>query len=108
MTKFEECRTGQTTTARKPAWEQGLYLMTSRGQAVQKLVSGSESPGCGDGAKHGIIPSGQTWSEPLRSCPAEQGTVVYKVWKADSPSKPVQFEVGLSIEPGMEDLYSTI
>jgi hypothetical protein len=62
-----------------------------------------DSLGCGKGAQHELIPAGQTWSEPLRSCPAEQGTVVYKVSKADSPSKPVQFEVGLSMEPGMED-----
>jgi hypothetical protein len=62
-----------------------------------------DSLGCGNGARHALIPAGQTWSEPLRSCPAAQGTVVYKVSKADSPSKPVQFEVGLSIEPGMEN-----
>ncbi|KAF2438608.1 hypothetical protein P171DRAFT_371973 [Karstenula rhodostoma CBS 690.94] len=62
-----------------------------------------DSIGCGKGAKQQLIPAGQTWSEPLRSCPAEQGTVVYKVSKADAPSKPVQFEVGLSIEPGMEN-----
>lgn len=62
-----------------------------------------DSLGCGKGAQHQLIPAGQTWSEPLRSCPADQGTVVYKVTKADAPSKPVQFEVGLSIEPGMEN-----
>ncbi|KAL5381137.1 hypothetical protein DPSP01_007391 [Paraphaeosphaeria sporulosa] len=62
-----------------------------------------DSMGCGKGAQHQIIPAGQTWSEPLRSCPAEQGTVVYKVTKADAPAKPIQFEVGLSIEPGMEN-----
>ncbi|KAF1971072.1 hypothetical protein BU23DRAFT_556349 [Bimuria novae-zelandiae CBS 107.79] len=52
--------------------------------------------GCGGGAQHELIPAGQTWSEPLRSCPAAQGTLVYKVTKADEPSKPVQFEVGLT------------
>ncbi|KAL5397296.1 hypothetical protein PMIN02_002389 [Paraphaeosphaeria minitans] len=62
-----------------------------------------DSMGCGKGAQHQLIPAGHTWTEPLRSCPAAQGTVVYKVTKADAPSKPIQFEVGLSIEPGMEN-----
>lgn len=55
-----------------------------------------DSVGCGSGGKHEKIPAGQTWSEPLRSCPS--GGVVYKVTKADAPSKPVQFEVKLEPE----------
>ncbi|KAL1606350.1 hypothetical protein SLS60_003752 [Paraconiothyrium brasiliense] len=62
-----------------------------------------DSMGCGKGAQHQLIPAGQTWSEPLRSCPPEEGTVVYKVTKADEPAKPVQFEVGLSVNPGQEN-----
>ena len=57
-----------------------------------------DSVGCGSGGKHELLPTGQTWSEPLRSC--SSGGVVYKVTKADAPSKPVQFEVKLEPEHG--------
>lgn len=55
-----------------------------------------DSVGCGSSGEHKLVPAGQTWTEPLRSC--SDGGVVYKVTKADAPSKPVQFEVRIESE----------
>ena len=62
-----------------------------------------DSVGCGDGAKHELLPAGQKWTEPLRSCP--EAGVVYKVTKADAPSKPIQFEVRLEEEQNNDLWY---
>lgn len=57
-----------------------------------------DSVGCGRSGNHDVIAAGQTWSEELRSC--SNGGVVYKVTKADAPSKPIQFEVKIEPENG--------